>query len=69
MNALILLTGLVAMIPFCTQAAPMNMTEKGFSYCKMNDTLIRVTVTELYNTTSDALDALDKACNKTGLVR
>jgi len=64
MNALMMLTALVAMTPFYAQAAPMNVTETVVMSCyEMNDTST-LTTSDVYRTTLDAFDALNETCKK-----
>ena len=50
--------------------APTNMTiaEEEFSYCTTNITSCRVTITEVFDATDDALNDFDKLCSETDLV-
>jgi len=68
MNTLTLLAALVTMIPLCARAVPTNVTEKELSYCKMNDTLVKVTITDVCKTTDDALVGIKNMCDETDLV-
>jgi len=47
----------------------MNTTEKELAYCEMNDTLVKVTITDVYKAAYDALVGFEILCNETGLVR
>jgi len=47
----------------------MNMTKKELSYCVMNDTWVKVTITDVCKAIDDALVGFEMLCNETGLVR
>ena len=49
--------------------APTNMTiAEEFSHCTANVTSCRVTITEVFDVTDDALNAFDDLCSKADLV-
>ena len=70
MEAVLFLTVLVVALTMNgAYAASTNMTTaEEFSYCTANVTSCRVTITEVYDATDDALNAFDDLCTETDLV-
>ena len=71
MEEILFLTALVVALTLNgVYGAPTNMTiaEEEFSYCTANITSCRVTITEVFDATDEALNAFDDLCSETDLV-